>query len=85
MEEFVFNYYETLTLNMLPMNVFFSKLRSDKKSVLWEPFTDLLAKNLMNLSLPSNFNPYLTLLLADYKTKNSYKWHPTAATEGTQL
>ena len=64
-------YYETLTLNMLPMNVFFSKLRSDKKSVLWELFTDLLAKILMNLSLPSNFNPYLTLLLADYKTKNS--------------
>ena len=64
-------YYETLTLNMLPMNVFFAKLQSDKQSVLWKLLTDLLVKILMNLSLPSNFNPYLTLLLGDHKTKNS--------------
>ena len=47
-------YKETLALKVvfrISMKVFFVKLQLDQRSVLWELFTDLLAKILMNLSL----------------------------------
>lgn len=39
-------YYETLTLNMLPMNVFFAKLQSDKKKCIMETIDRSPSQNL---------------------------------------
>ena len=77
------------------MKTLFVRLQSDHESVLLELFTELPAKILMNVSLPSNFESllhdisnrylYLALLLGDCNARDA-KWrcHDTT-TKSTQI